>query len=32
MLNLARLEALFDRHAEEREREQYRRLVDCEEG
>jgi hypothetical protein len=32
MLNLARLEALFDRHAERREREQYRRLVDCEEG
>jgi hypothetical protein len=32
MLNLARLEALFDRHAEERERGQYRRLVDCEEG
>lgn len=32
MLNLARLEALFERHAGEGEREQLRRLVDCEDG
>lgn len=32
MLNLARLEALFELHAGEREREQYRRLAACEEG
>lgn len=32
MLKLARLEALFERHAGEREREQLRRLVGCEEG
>lgn len=32
MLKLARLEALFERHAGERDRAQYRRLVACEEG